>query len=762
VKLGLLAAAALLVIVPLVAVARRPAARPPVETGYVDDRGCAACHAAAARAWSGSHHARAMQVADVSTVLGDFEDARITHFGVTSRFFRRDGRYVVATDGPDGRPGEFEIRYAFGVAPLQQYLVELPGGRLQALTIAWDTTQRRWFDLYPDRAIPAGHPLHWTGRYQNWNLMCGECHTTNFSKGYDAATDTYRTTWAAINVGCQACHGPGAAHVRWARGARAGRPTHEPDLGLSVTSRHADWRRDVDACGRCHARRVALDATPRADRPFLDDFRPASLRADLYHADGQQSGEAFEWGSFLQSRMYQVGVRCTDCHDAHAAARTADDALCTRCHREAGDPRFPMLRARRYDSPAHHHHAKPGSAGARCVACHMPAKRYMVVDPRRDHSLRVPRPDLTVKLGTPNACNGCHADRPAAWAVAAVRAWYGNTPPAPHYGEAIAAGRGGARDAVSGLVALATATAQPAIVRATALDLLHDRGTAGIVAAVTATHDDDPLVRMSAAAALERLSPAERIRHVGPLLADPVRAVRIEAARALAGAPEASFDPAQRRMFAAALADLRGADAAMADMPSSHVSVAMLHERRGEREAAVGAYTTALAMDPRLLPARTNLASLYSEMGRNGEAERLLRDGLALTPEQGQLHYALGLLLADEQRLPEAVEALGEAARLMPDDARVRYNGGLALERLGRLDAAEGALVRATELAPDDPQIVYALATLLVRRTQYRRALDVAEHLTRLAPEDPAARRLADLIRQALRDRPSSRDGRLR
>ncbi|SUZ90761.1 uncharacterized protein METZ01_LOCUS43615, partial [marine metagenome] len=179
---------------------------------FLDDTECGRCHRNEYDAWTNSHHDLAMQPANPNTVLGDFDDTTFTHFGKTSLFFTHDDEYFVSTEGPDGAVHDYQISYTFGIDPLQQYLVAFPGGRLQSLTIAWDVEQEQWFHLYPNAPIPANDPLHWTGRYQNWNLMCAGCHSTNLRKGYDIKTDTYDTTWAAIDVGCQSCHGPGAAH----------------------------------------------------------------------------------------------------------------------------------------------------------------------------------------------------------------------------------------------------------------------------------------------------------------------------------------------------------------------------------------------------------------------------------------------------------------------------------------------------------------------------------------------------------------------
>jgi len=715
---------------------------------FVDDRSCAQCHQAQYRAWVGSHHERAMQRADEHTVLGDFKDARFTHLGVTARFFRRDGRFFVNTEGAEGTIADFEITHTLGVAPLQQYLVRFPGGRLQSFTTAWDTETQRWLTLSTNETIAPGKPLHWTGRYQNWNLMCAECHTTNLRKGYDPSTDSYRTTWGALNVGCQACHGPGSAHLAWAQADTRARDADDTGLIVNFTTNNSRYQ--VDACARCHARRTRLVAVDHPGRPLLDDFRPELLRAELYYADGQQLAEVYEYGSFRQSRMYQRGVRCTDCHDPHSGKPKAPgDALCTRCHGERPEPRFPTMLAKRYDSTAHHFHA-PGSAGARCVSCHMPSRNYMVVDARRDHSMRIPRPDLSAKLGTPNACNGCHRDRSARWAAAAVEKRWGRPPQHDaHYAEVIAAGRTGARAAESKLVALAGNREQSAIVRATALDLLRGYGPTAVAAAIRATKDEDPVVRSAAVSGLERLPPRERVAAAAPLLRDPIRAVRIEAARVLATASVDLFDAAQRRAFDAALAEFKDAQHAMADMPSAQLNLAGVYEDLGERGLAERGYQTALQMDPDFFPARINLARLYDAMKRTADAERTLREGITRTPAQGELHYALGLLLADAGRLPEAADLLRQAARLLPGRARVRYNYGVVLQQLGRHRDAEAAWLEAHGLDRDDPEIAYALAVLYLRQRRFGRALTYAQMFADLTPQDPQGRGLIAQIEQA-------------
>ena len=685
-----------------------------------------------------------MQVAADETVLGDFRDASFVRGSEVSRFFKRGDKYFVRTEGADGKPADFEIKYTFGVAPLQQYLVEFPGGRLQSLTIAWDTGKKRWFSLYPGDKFSPDDPLHWTGRYQNWNLMCAECHTTNLRKGYDEKADTYDTTWSELHVGCQSCHGPGGDHVAWARKGGRGAAT-----GLLVGFTPADSRYEVDTCATCHSRRSRIAAGDHPGRPLYDTLRPETLRGGLYHADGQQQDEVYEYGSFRESKMYQRGVRCTDCHNPHSGKTKAEgNALCTQCHRPEGNPRFPTLAAGTYDAPAHHFH-KTGSPGARCVNCHMPTKNYMIVDPRRDHVLRPPRPDLSVKIGTPNACTGCHRDRTNEWAAAAVVKWYGPTrPKEADWPLAMAAGRAGARDGAPALIAIAGDRQLPAIVRASALGLLRGYGTQGAGVMTALVRDEDPAVRLAAVSGLEAVPPADRVAAGAPLLSDPTRAVRIEAARVLAAAPPERLDASQRKALEAALTEFIDAQTAMADMPSSHLNLGVLYASQGKRELAAAEYLTALRMDPYFAPARANLVALYNSMGRNAEALEVLREGIKRTPDEGELYYSLGLLLAEEKRLREAADALGNAARLMPQRARVRYNLALALDRLSRDAEAEAALLQALQLDPRDPDIVYATASFYAQRQQWKRAQLIAEQLLTVAPDDPRARQLLEEIKR--------------
>jgi len=701
------------------------------EARFVGRAECARCHAREDSLWQGSHHDRAMQVANEQTVLGDFSGARFTHFGVTSTFTKHDGKFFARTDGPDGSLHDYEIAYTFGVYPLQQYLIAFPGGRYQALNVAWDARPKtdggqKWFHLYPKEAVPHDDVLHWTGGYQNWNFMCAECHSTNVVKGYDPKTGEYHTTFSEINVSCEACHGPGSRHVEWAAAAAAGKADKAArDHGLTVDLRDtsaAAWivdtatglprrsapratRAEIEMCGRCHARRSVLTEPFTPGQPLADTHRPSVLNDPLYFADGQIRDEVYEYASFRQSRMFHRGVTCSDCHDPHRATIAPPvDAVCGKCHPPAV-----------FAAPSHTHH-KADTPASSCVRCHMPTRDYMVVHARHDHSIRIPRPDLTVSLGTPNACAGCHADKTAAWAAAASAKWWTKRAGEPHYGQALDLGRRAARGSEQALAALASDTTMPAIARATAVDLLgRQRSPQAVAALQRALYDPDPLVRAAGVNAAGALPPEERVKFVAPLLTDSIRLVRIEAARLLAGSPGSAFDESQKAAFPRALAEYREEQAVNADRAEAHLSLGAFFAETGQTDSAAAEYAMALKLNPSILATYVNLADLYRQQGRERDAERVLRDGLARAPKGtgAEIYYSLGLSYIRQQKVADAIAPLGAAAALAPDEARYALVYALALQKQGRVAEAKDVLARALGKHPDDRELQQAYVSLV-------------------------------------------------
>jgi Flp pilus assembly protein TadD len=728
----------------------------PPDSAFVGSDQCTACHADEHAKWRGSQHAQAMLPADARSVRGNFADARLTHAGVTSVFHTRDDRYFVRTDGPDGKIGEFEVKFTFGLDPLQQYLVELPGGRLQALGVAWDTRARqaggqRWFHLYPGRTLEAGDPLHWTGIDQNWNYQCADCHSTNLRKNYDAHTGRYQTAWSEITVGCEGCHGPGSAHVAW---AREGGDRKDAEKGLTAAlderkgvqwvadaqsgnaarSRPRDTNREIEVCARCHSRRGQFSDAHVAGQPFHDAYRPALLESGLYYPDGQQRDEVYTYASFLQSRMHAKGVTCSDCHDPHTQKlRAPGNAVCAQCH-------LPE----RYDVTAHHHHPS-ASSGAQCAACHMPTTTYMRVDPRHDHSMRIPRPDRSVSMGVPNACNQCHAKRSPQWAADAVRAWFPIPKPGfQGFAEALHAGDRGAPGARTALLTVIDDRTQPAIARASALVRLAGQVTPTALPFVAnALNDPDTNVRMAAVHALSQAEPATRVRYLPRMLTDSARVVRMSAARALAGEPEAQLPAADRSAFDAALAEYVAAQRYNADRPEAHAALGNLHAERRELDAAVAAFRTALRLDPTFTQAAVNLADLYRARGMETDAEAVLRAALRADPSSAPARHALGLALMRQQRAAEGMAALREAARLAPDDARLVYVYGVALHDTGKRAESLRVLEAALKRHPYDRDLLIALGMYEREAGRLESARGRARLLRELEPSDRELARIA-------------------
>jgi tetratricopeptide (TPR) repeat protein len=752
--------------------ADQPAPSPAATTAAVGDRGsasyvgraqCARCHQAQEQAWKGSHHDLAMQEPTPASVIGDFANASFTYNGITSRFSVRDGKYVVRTDGPDGQLRDFPVAYVFGVYPLQQYLIGLPGGRYQALSIAWDARPRaqggqRWYHLYPGEKVTHGGVLHWTSFSQNWNAQCAVCHSTNLRKGYDRTTDSYTTTWSEIDVSCEACHGPGSAHVAWADRRPVVAPPASADpaaMGLTVSlreRRNVEWemqtatgiarrrraptsiRAEVEVCAPCHSRRAERRDGHVPGQPFLMSYRPALLSAGLYRADGQMQDEVYNYGSFLQSRMHAAGVTCSDCHDPHSLKQKADgNTVCSQCHL-----------ASTFDVQTHHGHTA-GSPGASCIACHMPTETYMGVDQRHDHSFRIPRPDVSERFDTPNACTDCHTRQTPAWAATALDRWRGKAwRGRPHFAETFALARLGRAGASGPLAAIASDARQPAIVRASAVETLETIDASGLEASLDAlAADSEPLVRMAVAGALQRLEPAARARVGGRLLDDAMPVIRMDVASALAGEAESWLLEPQRRAFARGLAESQASERFNADRPESYLNAALLEERRGNVPGAMAEYEAATRYAPWFLPAFVNLAELQRRSGNESGAEQTLRRALVSAPREPSVLYALGLSVYRQQRPAEAVTLLGQAALNAPDVARYPFAYALALESQGKLLEALTVIDGGRLRHPDDRDLLDAGLNIARKADDMRRAREYLRQLVRLAPDDPALRQLA-------------------
>ncbi len=713
---------------------------------FVGSAQCESCHQEQFTDWMGSHHQLAMQVADGDTVLGDFDDASIDYYGETVRFFTRDDEHYVRTRNEKGEEQDFRIAYVFGIEPLQQYLIEFPDGRLQTLAFSWDARPRaeggqRWFHIYPDEYIAPDDSLHWTGAQQNWNYMCAECHSTDVSMGFDLASNTFDTTYSEISVGCESCHGPGSTHiVRATAGDGGGDYGHEADLddrGRATWIMNADTgiaarsevrmqpQQQPEACGRCHSRRGIIAAEYEYGEPLAHTHMPALLEETLYFPDGQILDEVYVYGSFLQSKMYRAGVSCSDCHNPHSAELVtgADpNAVCAQCH-------LPT----RFAAAEHTGHA-PEQAG--CVDCHMASRNYMVVDGRRDHSFRVPRPDLTTSIGTPNACSGCHLDNDAAWATSAINEWRGSESwQQAHFASAIDAGRRGFAN--TELVEVVNNKDFPGIARATAISLLAQPFSSQEYRTIEAELGSaDALLRIAALQQVRAMPVDLRLRLPGAkLLADPVRGVRIEAAIAYAGAQDL-LPMEEARAWTQAEQDFRSAYATIANRPEAHFAIASFELAQNNVPTAIEHFEIVLRIEPHAVAARLNFADTLRAIGQEARAEEILREGLALDADNAALHHSLGLLLVRSAMPEDALAELRLAAKLAPGNPRFTYVLGIALNSLGEQQEALQVMRTAYLSFDGDFDIAMGLATMLRDSGDTDVALNVAYALARRHPEN--------------------------
>lgn len=742
-----LAACCLVLLSPIIYLWRMEATEPvlgALEPEFAGTKVCGECHLEQYRKWQGSDHDRAMAPATPETVLGDFGDARFTdpYTGKMSRFTTRGGKYFIETEDVAGEQTVFEVAYTFGFTPLQQYLVPTAGGRLQCFNVAWDVEQQRWYRLPPYDVEGPDDWLHWTNSGQNWNSMCAECHSTRLSKNYDPKTDSYATSWFEVNVGCEACHGPGSEHVQWARQPALGRSP--AGAGLVIEGEEALRQRQISLCAPCHARRYQLGDNPHNGADPLDLMVPALLTEELYFADGQIKEEVYVYGSYLQSKMYDRGVRCNDCHDSHSLqTHHQGNDLCTQCHRRQD-----------YDSEGHHfhkqtHEGKP-SKGYLCVSCHMSGRYYMGIDYRPDHSLRVPRPDLSVAIGTPNSCltSECHSDKPLDWVLEKYRAWYGQKNK-PHYGEAIAAGRARSPEGLAQLKAVVEDPLLPAIVRATAVSLVGNYpGQQVGTIMVKALESDDALLRHAALRTFEHPSEEQARTLLAPKLYDSSRAVRLEAAARLAGVSPQALREQDRTVLAERLAEYRQSLAYNADFAAERHNEGNLEWALGDEAKAARSYQAALKIDDRFIPAKVNLAMLYNRQGRNQEAVDLLQQILADQPEMFEIHYSLGLLLSELSRYEEAIDHLEKAAQGMPGYPRVRYNLSLAQFKLERWQQGADLLRQLVLENPAVNEYFVTLANLYLSFGMVGRAEQLAHDLLKVEPGHQGAKELIQVLQQ--------------
>ncbi|HEY2350641.1 MAG TPA: tetratricopeptide repeat protein [Puia sp.] len=693
---------------------------------YVGSESCKSCHTQEHSDWIKSHHYNAMLPAGDSTVLGNFNNESLTADGVTSRFFKKDGKYFINTQGDDSKNHDYEIKYIFGFSPLQQYLVEFPGGKMQATRASWDNRKKQWYDQYPGQKIPSHDWLHWTGNGQNWNTMCASCHSTNLQKGYDENTDLYHTTFNEVNVSCESCHGPGKLHISYINSKNYTANAKVPGAFLTMTKDAPKMER-INGCGYCHARRTDITGSVLPGKEIMNDLIPELPTTDFFYADGQMRDEDYNYTSFLESKMFRHGVECSNCHNPHSGRLKLEGSIvCSQCHPPAT-----------FNTPSHTMHAE-NSSGSSCINCHMPSKIYMGIDLRHDHSFRIPRPDLSVQYGTPNTCNSCHKDKTPQWAADAIKKNFGPVR-RYHFAEDLVPGSQLTAGSEGHLTKLIGDTAIPNIVRAASADYLGRLNTkSGIEVLLSHVTDSSAMVRFFSIGGLFNTDPAVWMNPVAPLLKDSVRAVRIKAAELFTFIPVSQVPSENLTAFYSAKGELESFINYQKDFAQGNARAGDYYLRTNQRSQAEKYYRRALAKDDLLTIAKINLASALSAGGKNEEALQQLLNAEKDQPKNDQIQYNLALLYVEMNQLKKAESSFEKAVSFRTHNPRIFYNYGLLLQKMNESPSIiEKTFTRGLEIDPQNGDLLFALAVFYFQQKQIQKSIETAKILKQYHGDNP-------------------------
>ncbi|MVV49872.1 tetratricopeptide repeat protein [Pseudomonas sp. PB120] len=706
----------------------------------VDEQQCQGCHSEQVKDWQGSHHQLAMQEASAETMLGDFNNVTFKAENETTRFSRKDDGFWVNTPGIDGKNADFKVAYTFGIAPLQQYLIEVGEGRLQALGVAWDTEKHRWFHLYPGQGVNFKDPLHWSKPSQNANFMCVECHTTGYKRNFDAAKNSFDSHWNSLGVGCQACHGPASNHLEW-----TAKKTDLIHAGFAADLKDKNATVEIETCARCHSRRAPLGDGFTVGKRLMDDYLPSALTRELYALDGKIKDEVFEHGSFAQSKMFDKGVRCSNCHNPHSTELKAPgNGVCLQCHNTAGKTAVEGvdgkgLQAKNYDSIEHTRHTM-GQPGSQCVDCHMPGKFYMINDFRHDHSFSIPNPARAKQLGTPDACLSCHQGKAGDKVTEQFKLWNTSTAAqAPRYDESLWLVRNGQPGAAQALYEQLQRSNLPAIQRATLLaELPLYPSEQALKLATQDLRNPAPQVREAAVHAISAfLPPPERAPLLTPLLGDPVKAVRIAAARDLLSVGRNGLGDAQAN-WNAAIAEYEDVQKNLAERAEANLNLAMLYQASGRSDEVEALLRTALQRDPDFYPALVTLVQWLEAAGRGEEAQALLAQSLKEHPDAALLQHTQGLALIRAGKTDLAMPALRKAAQLEPQNAQYGYVLAVALHDSGKVDQACDELERLLKVQPANRNARLSLIQYYLDNGQEPKAQVLLQGWKKMNMGDPA------------------------
>ncbi|MPW35943.1 deca-heme c-type cytochrome [Vibrio sp. B1Z05] len=663
---------------------------------YVGSDVCQSCHEQEHEQWQTSQHFDAMAEANSQTVKGNFDNQTVLFKGEKYHFSIEDGQYWVTLKDQQGQFNKYKVSYTFAIYPLQQYMVEFADGRVQLIPFAWDTRDKsdggqRWFHLYPEFDKPSDD-FFWLNHGQNWNYMCADCHSTNLQKGYDSKLNRYNTTWSEINVGCEACHGPSAQHIK----------DNKVATPYDVTGR--DINSDP-VCAQCHSRRIQLNEDGLHPQ-FSQRHKLNLISSDLYYPDGQIFDEDYVYGSFLQSKMHKAGVTCSDCHNPHTAKiKLPEPQLCQQCHS-----------AEQYNAEKHAHHPI-GLETDKCSSCHMVEQNYMQVDWRKDHSFQIPRPELSDKTGAPNACTNCHQDQSNQWASEHLNQWFERDEKLTnsHFSLAFSEAESGNNSTNQALADIALDEDQAFIIRASALSRMQYFADSYSLNAINKLFNHpNQYIRQGVLDALIPQPIAQQKLVLKQLLNDPVLLIRSEAAASLIylDSSELSKNPLLNQV----LSEYLEIQEYLSDRGANRSNIGDVAWLKGNLKDAEQHYLQAIIVEPNFVAPYLKLNNVYRTQNKQQQATSILAQGLKRQPNNEQLLYQYGLANIRLQKLDAAIASFEQLLTVVPNNAQYQFVTGLAYESVN-LEKAIQHIGNAYQISRD-VKYIEAYCAVLQRNNQ--------------------------------------------
>ena len=693
------------------------------KTPYTGSVSCRSCHEKFYQLWSTSFHGLAMQpyLAELAKKQLSPQAKPISIGKVNYQADIEGKNGYVREKGPEGEK-KYEIQQVMGGKNVFYFLTPMERGRLQVLPLAYDVNRKTWYDTAAshlrhslDRRDEA---LDWREWPLTFNTMCYNCHVSQLSTNYDLKSDTYRTVWAEPGINCETCHGPAAEHIKAVEKAPKGKV---PQNVKMIRWKTFTAEQKNDACSPCHAKMRPITPSFVPGKRYFDHFDLVTLEDPDFYPDGRDLGENFTLTLWRMSPCVKSGkLDCIHCHTSSGRYRFKKDE-------EANNACLPCHAERVKNAPAHTNHKAEG-AGNKCVSCHMPMTEFAFMR-RSDHSMLPPAPTATVLLQSPNACNLCHKDRDAQWADDWVRKRRNRDYQAPllYRTGLIDAARKKDWAHLPEMLRYITAKNRDEVVATSLIRLLQacPKGEKG-PPILQALKDPSPLVRSAAAAALASYSTPQARDALFEAAGDDYRLVRVNAAMALSHFPGLTLNQEDQKKLERATGEYLASLMSRPDQWSSHYNLGNYHLNRGDLTLAMGAYETALKLEPRSIPALVNASIVQARMGNQEKAESFLRKALEVDAGSAEANFNMGLLKAEQKNLAEAEKHLRAALKTDPRMAEAAYNLGVLLMK-DRPEEGIQYVRKACELRPDIPKYGNALAFYLGEKGDQVRAIQALQ-----------------------------------